>query len=215
MLLNYGSVHREISRIYWQNDVINCEFSLRCRKFKEISPFVQVNYCSKCHKFPLKFSQEFLTKVGKDKKRNLCISLVLLLPSTVGCFSSVTQERIRHLIKCYCNNLDVKLVFQSFKIGMNDLIPGINFCVQAVMPVTLVKPPSIFSHAYVSTQPLIGPVMFSSTCKILNNATVYVCILVSIIISDHASTSFQLKLKEAIHIRWEQPTLNQQMYHVN
>ena len=32
---------------------------------------------------------------------------------------------------------------------------------------------------------------------------------------DHASTSFQLKIKEAIHIQWEKPTLNQQRYHVN
>ena len=27
---------------------------------------------------------------------------------------------------------------------------------------------------------------------------------------DHASTTFQLKIKEAIHIQWEQPTLNHQ-----
>ena len=31
----------------------------------------------------------------------------------------------------------------------------------------------------------------------------------------HASTNFQLKIKEAIHIQWEQPTLNHQLYHVN
>ena len=32
---------------------------------------------------------------------------------------------------------------------------------------------------------------------------------------DHASTSFQLKIKEAIHIQIEQPSLNQQLHHVN
>ena len=32
---------------------------------------------------------------------------------------------------------------------------------------------------------------------------------------DHASTSFQLKIKEAIHIQREQPSLNQQLHHVN
>ena len=31
----------------------------------------------------------------------------------------------------------------------------------------------------------------------------------------HASTTFQLKIKEAIHIQWEKPTLNHQLYHVN
>ena len=32
---------------------------------------------------------------------------------------------------------------------------------------------------------------------------------------DHASTGFQLKIKEAIHIQREQPYLNQQLHHVN
>ena len=32
---------------------------------------------------------------------------------------------------------------------------------------------------------------------------------------DHTSTSFQLKIKEAIHIQREQPSLNQQLHHVN
>ena len=34
-------------------------------------------------------------------------------------------------------------------------------------------------------------------------------------ILDHASTTFQLKIKEAFHIRREQPFLNQQLHHVN
>ena len=34
-------------------------------------------------------------------------------------------------------------------------------------------------------------------------------------ISDHATTSFQLKIKEAFHIQKEQPFLNQQLHHVN
>ena len=34
-------------------------------------------------------------------------------------------------------------------------------------------------------------------------------------ILDHASTTFQLKIKEAFHIRREQPSLNQQLHHVN
>ena len=32
---------------------------------------------------------------------------------------------------------------------------------------------------------------------------------------DHASTSFQLKIKEAIYTQREQPSLNQQLHHVN
>ena len=32
---------------------------------------------------------------------------------------------------------------------------------------------------------------------------------------DFAPTKFQLKLKEAMHINWEKPNSNQQVYHVN
>ena len=49
------------------------------------------------------------------------------LPCT-GHFSVVTQKKVSHLIKRYCNDLDIKLVFSSFKIGklfvVKDPIPG-------------------------------------------------------------------------------------------
>ena len=32
---------------------------------------------------------------------------------------------------------------------------------------------------------------------------------------DQATTKFQVKIKEALHISWEQPSLNKQLYHVN
>ena len=35
----------------------------------------------------------------------------------IGHFSFVTQKKIRHFIKRYCNDLDIKLVFSSFKDG--------------------------------------------------------------------------------------------------
>ena len=32
---------------------------------------------------------------------------------------------------------------------------------------------------------------------------------------DHATTKFQVEIKEALHISWDQPSLNKQLYHVN
>ena len=37
----------------------------------------------------------------------------------IGHFSVVTQKKIRLFIKRYCNDLDIKLVFSSFKIGQH------------------------------------------------------------------------------------------------
>ena len=48
----------------------------------------------------------------------------------------------------------------------------------------------------------------SAHCRVLCSAD-------SFHVLDHASTGFQLKIKEAIHIQREQPSLNQQLHHVN
>ena len=82
----------------------------------------------------------------------------------------------------------------------------LSLCVLAVMPVTSVKPAEhlvgdrashIFRH-------LKG----SPHCRAL-------CSAENFHVLDHASTGFQLKIKEAIHIQREQPSLNQQLHHVN
>ena len=55
----------------------------------------------------------------------------------------------------------------------------------------------IFQHIHVS-----------ETCRAL-------CLDNCFSILDTASTSFQLKIKEALHIGWENPSLNKQVNHVN
>ena len=35
----------------------------------------------------------------------------------MGHFSAINQKKIRHFIKRYCNDLDIKLVLSSFQIG--------------------------------------------------------------------------------------------------
>ena len=35
------------------------------------------------------------------------------------------------------------------------------------------------------------------------------------VVIDQATTPTQLKIKEAVHIHWEKPSLNQQLFHVN
>ena len=41
------------------------------------------------------------------------------------------------------------------------------------------------------------------------------CLVDCFHILDHASTGFQLKIKEAFHVQRQQPSLNQQLHHVN
>ena len=79
----------------------------------------------------------------------------------IGHFSFVTQKKVRHLIKRYCNDLDIKLVFSSFNIGklfsVEDPIPGgirsrfdYKFAC-AGCNACYAKQPGIFQHVCVST----------------------------------------------------------------
>ena len=48
----------------------------------------------------------------------------------------------------------------------------------------------------------------SPRCRTLCSSECFVVI-------DQATTRAQLKIKEAVHIHWEKPSLNQQLFHVN
>ena len=143
----------------------------------------------------------------------------------IGHFSVITQKKILHLIKRYCNDLDIKLVFFSFKIGslfgVKDLIPG------ALRSRVVCK----FACAGCSACYVGETTRHFSTCvcehlavdktshifQHLQNSG-HCCSLCStdcFHILDHATTSFQLKIKEAIHIQKELPCLNQRLHHVN
>ena len=70
------------------------------------------------------------------------------------------------------------------------------------MPAMLVKPLYIYPHVYTSTWSVIGPLAFSDIYTILHNVALR-CSDECFNIQDHASTTFQLEIKEAIHIQWE------------
>ena len=119
-------------------------------------------------------------------------SLTLHVPFTFGPFSIITQKKVRHFVKRYCNNIDIKLVFSSFKIGnlfsVKDPVPrghragvvyNISFCVRAVMPAMSAKPPGIFPRAYVSTFSVTGPLTSLNTYKILSIAALRALLTVS------------------------------------
>ena len=82
------------------------------------------------------------------------------------------------------------------------------------MPDTSVKPAGIFSTSVrehlVSDRAshIFKHLKDSTRCRALCSADNFHLL-------DHASTGFQLKIKEAIHIQREQPSLNQQLHHVN
>ena len=80
MLSNCRSVRCEISSTVLAIIVCAHEFSLPERKFKEKSPFVQVNY----RLIRREISRKLSSKSHGNKERNSRISLALLLHNTVA-----------------------------------------------------------------------------------------------------------------------------------
>ena len=125
----------------------------------------------------------------------------------------------------YCNNLVIKLLFSSFKIGnlfgMKDPVPdglrsrvvykfvcaGCNACYVGETCrhfSTRVREHLVSDRA----SHIFKHLKDSAHCRTLCSAD-------NFHVLDHTSTGFQLKIKEAIHIQREQPSLNQQLHHVN
>ena len=143
----------------------------------------------------------------------------------IGHFSSITQKKIRNFIKRYCNDLDIKLVFSSSRIGnlfgVKDPVPdglrsrvvykfvraGCNACYVGETCrhfSTRVREHLVSDRASHIFRHLKDPPHRRALCSAANFHVL-----------DHASAGFQHKIKEAIHIQREQPSLNQQLHHVN
>ena len=128
----------------------------------------------------------------------------------IGHFSVVTQKKIRHFIKRYRNDLDIKLVFSSFKIGsmfgVKDPIPG-GLRSRAVYKFVCADCNACYvgettRHFSIRVRELLVSNKASHILKLLQNSERCraLCSEQCFDIFDHASTSFQLKIKEAIHI---------------
>ena len=89
-----------------------------------------------------------------------------------------------------------------------------SFYVRAVMPAMSTKPRGIYLHAY--REHLVSD-RTSRIFRQLHNSPQYRTLFSDdcFNILDHASTTFQLKIREDILIQWEIPTLNHQIYYVN
>ena len=143
----------------------------------------------------------------------------------IGSFSKVAQNKIRLLAKRFCNNLDIKLVFTSFKISK--LFNVKDSCPDGLRSRVVYK----FSCAGCNAC-YIGETRRHFSTRVREhlssdrNSHIYkhlhssqsclnVCSGDCFSILDSASTPFQLKIKEAIHIEWEKPSLNKQLQHLN
>ena len=142
----------------------------------------------------------------------------------IGYFSSIIQKRIRRFSQFYCNNVNIVLAFSSFKVGsllsVKYPIPRLRSCVLykfscggcaacCVGETTRHFSTRVREHLETDrASHIFKHLEGSKECR-------SACSLDSFAIIDQASSRFALKIKEALHILWEKPTLNAQVKHVN
>ena len=147
-----------------------------------------------------------------------------LIPFISHYFSSIAQKRIHRLSHFYCNNANIVLAFSSFKVGslfsVKDPIPnGLRSCVVYkfscagcaacyVGETTRHFNTRVKEHLETDRASHIFKYLETSPrCRSAYSRDNFAII-------DQASTRFALKIKEALHIVWEKPTLNAQVKHV-
>ena len=143
----------------------------------------------------------------------------------MGSYSNSTKTKIYELCKTFCKNTNVKIVFSPFKL--QDLFSSKDCLPVALKSFVMYKftcavcqscyigetkcllPTRIKEHQQTDTKShILQHLNENPNCRDLCDNSWFIII-------DHASSSFRLKLKEALHITWLKPVLNKQKNHVS
>ena len=143
----------------------------------------------------------------------------------IGSYSINTKKKISELCKRFCKQTDIKVVFSPFKIC--DLFSAKDSLPSALKSYVVY----IFTCAgsqscYVGETKRHLPTRMKEHLETDSKSHIFqhlkdnpscrdVCDTSCFKIIDHASPSFRLKLKEALHIQWLKPVLNKQQKHVS
>ena len=192
---------------------------------KKLSNFLMRNL------FPKRLIDKMFKRFSENKdKIDLSISLqnqkdirYIKLPY-IGEFSKIAKRKIRKLVGRFCNEkIQVNLVFDTCKIGSyfstKDVVPKCfkssviyKFCCQECNSCYVGRTHKHFItrlNEHLETDKLSSinkHLKKNNICKIKNSQS-------SFSILDHAKTNYELALKEAMHIKWENPSLNEQKKH--
>ena len=197
----------------YENDVKNIKATLQKNMFP-------TNLLSK---LSLKLKDQF----NEDSEKEITVPLnkrYFKLPY-IGKYSEITQHNINKIIKKYCKlTTQVRLAFTTFKIqslfSTKDPIPNnlksflvykftcasCNACY--IGETTRHFRTRIDEHTHKDKNSHIYKHL-NGNPNCLNSLT-----NTSFTYLDSANTSFQLKLKEGMHIGWEKPNLNKQVNHI-
>ena len=169
------------------------------------------------------YLNNFFNLITKDSENTNCSYFKL---PYIGKFSNHTKKKIKTLIKRFCkDNVNIKLVFNSYKIkqyfSAKDKIPS-DLKSNIVYKFTCARCNASYigetcRHISTRMDEHFRTDKKSHVYKHLhkNHQCLNSCDLDCFEILDSASTHFNLKIKEALYIKWNNPSLNSQVKHYN
>lgn len=143
----------------------------------------------------------------------------------VGRFSDIAQTKLRHLLKRYCRpDLDIKLVFNTFKLrnlfSVKDSVPpGLRSRVVYKFSCAGCNASYIGETTRHICTRVREHLLSDKTSHIYKHlqsskACLDSCGTECFTILDSAASKYKIKIKEALHIKWDKPILNQQLKHL-
>ena len=231
LLLNYFSFTPYVYKIGLIQTLIDRIFKINNtwtgfdKDIKKLSNVLEKN------QYPLKVIESevknYVNKLyGSTKSKNneseITESRYFKLPY-IGHYSTFTKTKVSKLIKTYCKDISIKLVFTNSKLinsfSLKDPIPE---CLKSSVVYRFKCASCNASYIGETSRHLVTRInehlhkdknshiykhlKSSNDCEERNSAA-------SFSILDSATTKHQLRIKEGLHIGWEKPTLNKQVNH--
>ena len=167
---------------------------------------------------------QFSDKTHKEPSNSTYVSYYKL-PYIGNLSAEIKEKKIIEHCKYYCKSTNIKIVFSAFKVGdlfsVKELVPKY---LRSFVIYRFTCPGCDASYIGETTHHLITRIkehletdLKSHIFKHLytNRNCKELCDTECFVIIDSATSSYRLKLKEAMHITWEKPSLNKQVKHVN
>ena len=143
----------------------------------------------------------------------------------IGNLSTEIKQKVVKYCKYYCKSTNIKIVFSPFKVGNLFSVKGsVPKYLRSFVVYRFTCPGCNASYIGETTRHLTTRIKehletdskchifkhldTKRKCKELWNAECFEII-------DSTTSSYRLKLKEAMHITWEKPSLNKQVKHVS
>ena len=140
----------------------------------------------------------------------------------IGKYSNIAQKKIPNLVKTFCKGIDVKVVLTPLKISNKfSYKDPLSFDLQSFIVCKFMRAnckicsvgettrhffTRINEHLKDANSNIFKHLQKSRACNSVCNKDCFSVI-------DRATTEYQLKIKEAMHIKWIRPKLNTQVKH--